>query len=235
MTTGDGSLSTVAELGDINGDGFGDYAVGLPSADVGGSADAGIVYVFLGHAGALPATPTALNLGDASFTISGHAGEMLGYTSSATTSTATASPTSRSARPWPARPARAAAAPSTSSSARTSPADVSTTALSVAGLTNDPTNPAPPSPIGSRYDGFQQNSHTGMSLAALPDVNGDGYNDLAVGAPDADLHITGGGGVAVLYGKPAGRAHHAQRPLGERLPVLLPHRLPARSPTSTSA
>ena len=50
VTNGDGSLSTVAELGDINGDGFGDYAVGLPSADVGGSADAGIVYVFLGHA-----------------------------------------------------------------------------------------------------------------------------------------------------------------------------------------
>ena len=43
-----------------------------------------------------------------------------------------------------------------------------------------------------------------MSLAALPDVNGDGYNDLAVGAADADLHIPGGGGVAVLYGKPQG-------------------------------
>ena len=27
-----------------------------------------------------------------------------------------------------------------------------------------------------------------MSLAALPDVNGDGYRDLAAGAPDASLH-----------------------------------------------
>ena len=42
--------STVAELGDVNGDGFGDYALGLPSADAGG-ADAGSVYVFLGHKG----------------------------------------------------------------------------------------------------------------------------------------------------------------------------------------
>ena len=32
VTNGEGSLSTVAELGDINGDGLGDYAVGLPSA-----------------------------------------------------------------------------------------------------------------------------------------------------------------------------------------------------------
>ena len=79
MTNGDGSRSTVAELGDVNGDGIGDYAVGLPSADVGGSADAGIVYVFLGHAGALPPTPTAIDLASASFTISGHAGEMLGF------------------------------------------------------------------------------------------------------------------------------------------------------------
>ena len=72
------------------------------------------------------------------------------------------------------------------------------------GYTNDADRPATPSPLGSRYDGFQQNAHTGMSLAALPDVNGDGYRDLAVGAPDASLHTPGGGGVAVLYGKPQG-------------------------------
>ena len=43
-----------------------------------------------------------------------------------------------------------------------------------------------------------------MALAALPDVNGDGFDDLVVGAPDASLHDPGGGGVAVLYGKPQG-------------------------------
>src|SRR6478672_11863500 len=79
VTNGNGSRATVAELGDVNGDGIGDYAVGLPSADVGGVADSGIVYVFLGRAGALPPTPTALDLAAASFTISGHAGEMLGF------------------------------------------------------------------------------------------------------------------------------------------------------------
>ena len=70
------------------------------------------------------------------------------------------------------------------------------------------------------------NSHTGTSLAALPDVNGDGFGDLAVGAPDADLHITGGGGVAVLYGKPQG-VHITLNDLWEqRLSLLLPRRLP---------
>ena len=43
-----------------------------------------------------------------------------------------------------------------------------------------------------------------MSLAALGDVNGDGYDDVAVGSPDSNLHIPGGGIVAVLYGKPRG-------------------------------
>src|SRR6185295_5876897 len=116
-TAGAGSLSTVAELGDVNGDHIGDYAVGLPSAN----SDAGVVYVFLGQAGTpLPSTPTALDLADASFRIDGHAGEMLGYT------------------------------------------------------------------------------------VVVHDVNGDGFGDIAVGAPDANLHLPGGGGVAVLYGKAQG-------------------------------
>ena len=86
---------------------------------------------------------------------------------------------------------------------RANPIDLNTTMLSSPGYTNAPTNPAPPSPFGSRYDGSGGKGHLGMSLAALPDVNGDGYNDLVVGAPDAPLHGVGGG-VAVLYGKPQG-------------------------------
>jgi FG-GAP repeat len=202
-TNGEGSLSTVAELGDVNGDGFGDYAVGLPSADVAGSADAGIVYVFLGHAGALPPTPTALNLAAASFRINGHAGEMLGYT-------VVGNDVNNDNRADVVIGAPMAGPPSKTGGGAVyvifgtpNPQDVSTTALSFTGYTNGP-NPVPPSPLGSRYDGFMVDSHTGMALAALPDVNGDGYRDIAVGAPDAALHRPGGGGVAVLYGKPQG-------------------------------
>ena len=202
VTTGDGSLSTIAELGDVNGDGFGDYAVGLPSADVGGSADAGIVYVFLGHGGALPATPTAVNLAGAAFTISGHAGEMLGYSIVGDDVNGDHLADIAIGAPMAGAPGKSGGGAVYVVFGRASPTDVTTTSLSATALTTDAGHPT--STVGSRYDGFQQNSHTGMSLAALPDVNGDGFNDLAVGAPDADLHITGGGGVAVLYGKPEG-------------------------------
>ena len=100
-------------------------------------------------------------------------------------------------------PAASAAAPSTSSSARRTRSTSTRPTLSGTAHTNG-TNPAPHSPIGSRYDGFLQNGHMGMSLAVLPDVNGDGYADVATGSPDADLHRPGGGAVAVLYGKPSG-------------------------------
>ena len=203
VTNGDGSLSTVAELGDVNGDGFGDYAVGLPSSDVGG-ADSGIVYVFLGHAGALSGTPTAINLANASFRIVGHAGEMLGYTVVGNDVNDDGLADIAIGAPMAGPPAKYGGGAVYVIFGRQNPADVNTTSLSFTGLTNDPSNPATPSPLGSRYDGFQQDSHTGMSLAALPDVNGDGYRDLVVGAPDAALHRPGGGGVAVLYGKPQG-------------------------------
>ena len=236
VTAGNGSLSTVAELGDINGDGIGDYAVGLPSADVAGSADAGIVYVFLGTPAPCPPTPTSLNLASASFTISGHAGEMLGYRIVGRRRQRRRPRRHRNRRTHGRRTLqerrrrrlrrlRLARTP------RASPRPRSPSRR----YTNEPTSPATPSPLGSRYDGFQQNSHTGMSLAALPDVNGDGYNDIAAGAPDADLHRPGGGGVAVLYGKPQG-VHITLNDLWQNgYPYFFHVDYPRRSTTSTSA
>jgi FG-GAP repeat len=204
VTAGNGSLSTVAELGDINGDGFGDYAIGMPSADVGSSADAGIVYVFLGKAGALPPSPASLAPASASFQITGHGGEMLGYAIVGDDVNHDGLADIAIGAPMAGAPSKSGGGAVYVVFGSTHPAGLATTTLSFAGYTNATTNPATPSPLGSRYDGFQQNSHTGMALAALPDVNGDGYNDLAVGAPDASLHRPGGGGVAVLYGKPTG-------------------------------
>ena len=85
------------------------------------SADAGIVYVFLGHAGALPPTPTALDLGAASFTISGHAGEMLGFSITGDDINRDRLNDIAIGAPMAGAPSKTAAARSTSSSARTRP------------------------------------------------------------------------------------------------------------------
>ena len=201
LTNGTGSLSTVAQLGDVNGDNIGDYAIGLPSAN----ADAGVVYVFLGHAGALPPTPTALNPGSASYTITGHAGEMLGFS-------ITGEDMNNDGRNDVVIGAPMAGAPSKSGGGAVyvifgsaNPGNVATASLYAGGgLTNDPISPAAHSAIGSRYDGIVENAHTGYSVAALGDVNGDGFGDVAVGAPDGSLHIPGGGGLIGIYGKPQG-------------------------------
>ena len=229
-TAGAGSLSTVAELGDVNGDHIGDYAVGLPSAN----SDAGVVYVFLGQNGTpLPSTPTALDLANASFHINGHAGEMLGYTVVGDDVNDDGLADIAIGAPMAGAPGKSGGGAVYVVFGSPHPTDVATTTLSGTALSTDPV-PAT-STVGSRYDGFQQNSHTGMALAALPDVNGDGFNDLVVGAPDANLHRPDGGGVAVLYGKASGRARHAHRPLGEVVPLLLPRRLPGRRTTRPPA
>ena len=200
VTNGDGSRTTVAELGDVNGDGVNDYAVGMPYADANGS-DSGIVYVFLGPGVAAPAS---LYLAPASFRIVGpRAASCSGSRRRRRCQRRRAAPTSRSARRWPGRRQERRRCRLRRVRLATHPADLDTTVLSFTGHTNG-TDPAPPSPFGSRYDGFQQDSHMGTSVASLGDVNGDGYADIAAGAPDANLHRPGGGGVAVLYGKPHG-------------------------------
>ena len=199
VTNGDGSRATVAELGDVNGDGVNDYAVGLPYADANGS-DSGIVYVFLGPGVAAPAS---LSMASASFRIVGHAGELLGFSVAGGDVNGDGLADIAIGAPMAGPPSRNGGGAVYFVFGSRHPADLDTTVLSFTGHTNG-TAPVPPSPFGSRYDGFQQDSHMGTSVASLGDVNGDGYADIAAGAPDANLHRPGGGGVAVLYGKPHG-------------------------------
>ena len=202
-TTTNASRTTVAMLGDVNGDGLQDYAVGMPYSDAGG-ADSGIVYVFLGRPGALAPNPTAVNVGAASFTITGHGGELLGFAVAGGDFNGDGRNDIGIGAPMGNGPNRVGAGVVYTVFGQRTPRNVSTTELNYTGFTNDPSNPAPHSPIGSRYEGFQPNSHTGTSVAAMPDVNGDGYEELAIGMPDASLHRPGGGGAAVLYGRPQG-------------------------------
>jgi hypothetical protein len=200
VTNGDGSRATVAELGDVNGDGIGDYAVGLPNAN-GGS---GVVYVFLGHAGALSPVPTALDLGAASFTITGHGGEMLGFAIAGDDVNGDGLDDIAIGAPAAGTPSKADGGAVYVAFGSSHPQSLASTQLSPTGYTNNPGAPATPSAYGSRYDSFGVGAHTGMSLTALPDLNGDGYREIAVGSPDTSIHRPGEGNVAVLYGKPHG-------------------------------
>ena len=200
VTNGDGSRATVAELGDTNGDGIGDYAVGLPNAN-GGS---GVVYVFLGHPGALSPAPAAVDLGAASFTITGHGGELLGYAVAGDDVNGDGLSDIAIGAPAAGAPSKADGGAVYVAFGSRQPQSLASTQLYPAGYTNNAGAPATPSPYGSRYDSFGVSAHTGMSLAALPDVNGDGYRDIAVGSPDTGIHRPGEGNVAVLYGKPRG-------------------------------
>ena len=55
-------------------------------------------------------------------------------------------------------------------------------------------------------DGDIQGSEHGYAVAAIGDVNGDGYGDLAVGAPRHDVGTYRGGAVFVFHGSPSGFA-----------------------------
>ena len=237
VTAGAGSLSTVAELGDVNGDHIGDYAVGLPSAQR-----------RRGRRLRLPRPERRALPADA------HG----------------AQPRERLVPRSPATRARcsgytvvgddvnddgladiAIGAPMAGAPGKSGGGAVYVVFGSPhpdRRRDDDALVHRPDAPIRSRRPRRSAAATTassrtrtpGMSLAALPDVNGDGFNDLAVGAPDADLHITGGGGVAVLYGKPEG-VHITLNDLWEKaypyfFHVDFPARpASARESTSTSA
>lgn len=77
----DQSGRTVALLGDVDGDGFADFAVGAPDADPGGRENAGEAYVFFGTDAGFPASfdPGQLD-GTDGFVIEGEAaGDFAGF------------------------------------------------------------------------------------------------------------------------------------------------------------
>ena len=57
---------------------------------------------------------------------------------------------------------------------------------------------------GFRLDGANQDDHSGYSVSSAGDVNGDGYDDLIIGADDADNNGAGSGSSYVVFGKASG-------------------------------
>ncbi len=57
---------------------------------------------------------------------------------------------------------------------------------------------------GVRLDGVATEDRSGFSVASAGDVNGDGFDDLIIGAPYADADYAGTGASYVVFGKSAG-------------------------------
>jgi hypothetical protein len=77
----------------------------------------------------------------------------------------------------------------------------------------DRTTPAFPATIGLgtltattgvTLNGFEDLAHAGSAVAGIGDINGDGYADFAVAAPQANAGGTGKGQVYVVYGNKTG-------------------------------
>ena len=70
------------------------------------------------------------------------------------------------------------------------------------------TNPLPLSSLdgsnGFRLDGVSQNDRAGHDVSMAGDINGDGFDDVIIGAPGADGNSTAAGESYVIFGKPEG-------------------------------
>lgn len=191
---GDAAGQALARGGDLNGDGYADLLIGAPNQDTGGT-DSGRVYAILGHAsGWYP----KMRISDADFSILGEPGERIGQGGSLAgggdlngdgyDDIVIGSPFySRS-----------------EASADTEAGRV----YIIPGQASGWSNELLVQDLTFTLEGTGTREWAGFSVAIVPDLNGDGYDELLIGAPHGTVDATHQGVVYLWMGRasfPTGR------------------------------
>ncbi|MGD9582171.1 MAG: hypothetical protein AB7V26_00670 [Lysobacterales bacterium] len=193
MALGDQSGISVSAAGDINGDGIGDLVIGAWAADPNGLDTAGSSYVVFGHSTPFAATLALGNLnGDNGFRLDGEAaGDYSGQSVSAAGDVNGDGLADLIVGAWAADPNGLIAAGSSYVVFGQQTPFEATVALSGLNGTN-----------GFRLDGVAEFDHSGRSVSAAGDINGDGLADLIVGAYGADPNgLSAAGSSYVVFGQ----------------------------------
>ncbi len=194
VAANDYSGRSVSSAGDVNGDGFDDLIVGADWADPHGDLSSGSSYVVFGKASGFSATLALSSLdgnsgfrldGAAVYDFSGHsvssAGDVNGdgFDDLMVGAPSAASNGSRSGASYVVF-------------GKASGFGATLALSSLDGHT------------GFRLDGVAASDYSGNSVSSAGDVNGDGFDDLIVGAIGADLHGRSSGASYVVFGKASG-------------------------------
>ncbi|MBL1208511.1 hypothetical protein [Geminocystis sp. GBBB08] len=185
-------LGTVSNAGDVNGDGFDDLIIGAKGADVNGT-DSGQSYVVFGKSGGFSSTLNLSTLnGTNGFTINGlNGGDFSGTVSSA-------GDVNGDGFDDLIIGAKGADVNGTDSGQSYVVFGKSGGFSSILNLsTLNGTN-------GFTINGINDGNWSGYSVSSAGDVNGDGFDDLIIGAPVTDANDTDSGQSYVVFGKSGG-------------------------------
>jgi hypothetical protein len=192
VAAGDFSGFSVASAGDVNGDGFSDVIIGAVGADPGGRFSAGSTYILFGKAqGWAPILPLSILDGTNGFRIDG---AVLGDSSGLSVSSAG----DINADGLADLIIGASNANTTGSSYVVFGKETGwISTLDVSSLNGS---------TGFRLDGLTSSDSTGRSVSGAGDFNGDGFDDLIIGANGSDAGgLTDQGATYIIFGRESGQ------------------------------